>query len=82
MGSKSYVAVIDLHRAGRVGIYEEQDKLPLVQSVSKLKIYAESGYRGNCEFVIWKEIQRRVATMQNFNQMLIYPELLYYQLYR
>ena len=82
MGSKSYVAVIDLHRAGCVGVHEEQDKLPLVQSVSKLKIYAESGYRGKCEFVIWKEIGRRVAIMRNANQMLIHPELLYYQLYR
>lgn len=71
MGSKSSIAVVDLHRAGRIGIYEQQGRLPLIQSVADLNIYAETGYRGTCEFLIWKEIQRWALSIQNGAQLII-----------
>ena len=58
MGTNSWIAVIDLHRAAKIGMYAEDGVIPQIQSVADLHLHIEAGYRGTSEYLLWKEVRR------------------------
>ena len=58
MGSQSFIAIVDLHLAGRVGEHRHPGQRALVQSVVAANIYRDTGYRGTAEWLVWKQIER------------------------
>ena len=69
MGSQSYIAVIDLHLAGRAREHAHANLPALVQSVVAANIYKDTGYRGTAEWLVWKEIPRLGFPSISYNSL-------------